>query len=57
MKKKTRKRPSYKKAVEAFCKSCIYDPKEPGGWREQVTACTSPECPLYDVRPTTKRSK
>lgn len=46
------KRPSMRKAVNAFCRDCIYDPVEPGTWLQQVTACTSPDCPLYPVRPT-----
>lgn len=43
---------SYKQAVFAKCRECIYDPiAGGGGWIKQVTACTSPECPLFDVRP------
>lgn len=39
-------------AIDAFCKSCIFDPRGGGGsWRQQVEACTAPECPLYPVRP------
>ena len=39
-------------AINAFCKECIYD-KEGGvgTWRQQVEACTSTNCPLYDFRP------
>lgn len=42
-----------RKAVYAFCKQCLYDPKFVGGgtWREQIAACTSPKCPLYAHRP------
>jgi len=40
-----------RKAADRFCKSCLYDEREPGGWREQVGACTSAACPL--VRATT----
>ena len=56
-KKTTRRRPSLRKAIDNMCKSCIYDPHEPGGWRQQVTACTSPSCPLFNVRPTVTEVK
>lgn len=37
--------------IDAKCKECIYDALAPGTWREQVAACTSGNCPLFDVRP------
>lgn len=37
--------------LNAKCIECIYDPAGPGSWRQQVAACSSPQCPLYDVRP------
>lgn len=40
-----------RRAVDAKCRECIYDPGAAGTWRQQVTACTSPGCPLYAVRP------
>jgi hypothetical protein len=43
--------PFYKQAVEAMCKSCIYDALEPGTWREQVQDCLCTDCPLYELRP------
>jgi len=44
--------------VNAQCISCIYDGEcGIGTWRQQVEACTSTECPLYDVRPTSKGHK
>jgi hypothetical protein len=44
---------SYKSAVEAMCKYCIYDPDSGyGTWREQVSQCTGYGCPLWDFRPT-----
>lgn len=44
----TRLRP----AVNAFCKSCIYDKSAGNGsWRQQVANCRSFSCPLYNVRP------
>lgn len=45
------KRPSYKEAVEKKCRECIYDPHQPGTWRQQVAACPCVNCPLYPVRP------
>jgi len=42
---------SLRKAINAKCKECIYDPYGPGGWKQQVTACSSYGCPLYTVRP------
>ena len=45
-------RPSLRAAVNAKCRSCIYDPGNgAGGWREQVQACCSATCPLHSVRP------
>jgi hypothetical protein len=39
--------------VNAKCIDCIFDPHGGGGsWRQQVEACTSTTCPLYEVRPT-----
>lgn len=46
------KRPSLRGAIDAMCKSCIYDPVAgKGTWRQQVEACTAPHCPLFAVRP------
>ena len=45
--------PSYKKAINAMCRQCLYDPEQEGAWREQVTACTDYRCALYSVRPIT----
>jgi hypothetical protein len=43
---------SLRAAINAMCKSCIYDPGSGnGGWREQVSACSSSNCPLHLVRP------
>ena len=47
---------SYKQAVYRKCKECIYDPDGGNGkWREQVDACTSSKCPLFQVRPRTRK--
>lgn len=40
------------KAINDYCKGCIYDSKAPGTWREQVEACTSEgRCALWPYRP------
>jgi hypothetical protein len=52
------KRPSMRKAVDAMCKGCIYDPLSGlGTWRQQTEGCTSTECPLYELRPVPSRKK
>ena len=43
------------KAIHAFCKECIYDPKSEGTWRQQVEACPATNCPLYEFRPISER--
>lgn len=47
---------SLRKAVNAKCRECIYDPHEAGTWRQQIAACTALTCPLYAVRPTSTAS-
>jgi hypothetical protein len=43
---------SLRKAINDYCKGCIYDSLSGlGTWRQQVEGCTSPECELYPVRP------
>lgn len=42
---------SRKRAIETFCRSCIYDGHAHGTWREQVERCTSLMCALYELRP------
>ena len=42
---------SMRKAINAKCKDCIYDPQGVGTWREQVQKCTSKDCALYPLRP------
>ena len=45
-------RPSLRTAIDAMCRSCIYDPGNGNGtWREQVQQCSSGNCPLHPVRP------
>lgn len=45
---------SLRNAINQMCKHCIYDDGSEGNWRQQVTACTSPKCPLFPHRPTSK---
>lgn len=46
------------KAINEFCKGCIYDPLSgQGTWRQQVEACTQTECPLYPFRPKSEGRK
>ena len=48
------KRTSLRQAVNDHCRSCIYDSKARGSWRQQTTLCSVTECNLHPVRPTTK---
>lgn len=50
-------RQSLRAAINAMCRQCIYDPNGSGTWRQQVEACTSPNCPLYPVRPVQMRKE
>ena len=40
-------------AIDAMCKSCLWDPRAEGlgTWRQQIEACTDSGCPLYPHRP------
>ena len=43
---------SLRKAIDAKCTDCIYDPLCGGGtWREQIAQCSCVKCPLWPVRP------
>ena len=43
---------SLRAAVDAYCKSCICDPKcGLGGWRESVQGCEIRRCALWPHRP------
>lgn len=44
---------SLKKAIDAKCKACCYDPMDTGTWREQSERCVVKSCPLWEVRPIT----
>jgi len=49
---------SMRAAINAMCKGCIYDPiAGRGTWRQQVEACTSKSCPLYEFRPVSASEK
>ena len=49
------KKLSLRKAINAHCKSCVYDQLAAGSWKAQVTLCSVYKCELFDVRPTTQR--
>lgn len=38
-------------AINEKCRDCIYDPGQPGRWREQIAACESGNCALHALRP------
>lgn len=44
-------------AINAACRSCIYDSDARGAWREQVAACESSNCPLHPVRPVSRNCR
>ncbi len=47
---------SLRKAVNAKCRECTYDPLDVGTAAQQIAVCTDSDCPLHPVRPiTTKR--
>ena len=46
------KKRGFKAKIHAFCCHCIFDPYQEGTWLKQVENCTSLDCPLYSVRPT-----
>lgn len=48
---------SLRQAINNKCRDCSYDRFAAGNWRQQVTACTSPACPLYLVRPVSKGAR
>lgn len=50
--------PSLRKAINAKCKDCIYDPLSGlGTWRQQTEACPAKTCPLWPVRPISRPHK
>ena len=48
---------SLRKSTNEHCKQCIYDPLSGGTWRQQVEACTAPNCALFEVRPKSRPRK
>ena len=44
-------RPSLRLAINKKCTDCIYDSNASGTRLQQIEACTSKSCPLYNVRP------
>jgi hypothetical protein len=44
-------RPSLRLAINKKCGECIFDSNAPGTRLQQIEACTSKTCPLYNVRP------
>ena len=51
---KIEKRQSYRKPINDHCKSCGFDQKAKGTWRQQITLCPITNCALYPIRPVTK---
>lgn len=43
---------SPKLAILNFCSQCIVDPRESASPAEQIAACPSRDCALYEHRPT-----
>ena len=44
---------SFKSAVAKHCKSCVFDSRAAGTWRQQVTLCSVKKCDLWPLRPKT----
>ncbi|MDA0822363.1 MAG: hypothetical protein O3C28_08060, partial [Proteobacteria bacterium] len=44
-------RTSLRKAINAYCRWCIYDPLDKGTCARQIAECTSTACPLWEARP------
>ena len=48
---------SLRKAVDEKCKDCTYDNLCDGSWRQQVEDCTCKDCPLWEHRPVTIKTR
>jgi hypothetical protein len=49
---------SPKKAIAAKCRECIYDDHPGNGTMlEQIEGCTSYACPLFELRPVTRKTR
>ena len=46
---------SLRKAINAKCRQCTYDPLDVGTAAQQIAACICSECPLHSVRPITTK--
>ena len=46
---------SLRKAINAKCKQCVYDPMDVGTAAQQIAACICSDCPLHPVRPITTK--
>ena len=38
-------------AITAMCRDCCHDGQAAGTWRQQVSACSIVDCPLWKFRP------
>ena len=47
---------SLRAAVNAMCRSCVYDPLDYGTCAQQIACCTNRTCELYSKRPITCKS-
>lgn len=50
---RAKQRPTYLNAIKAMCAHCMgctVDHTEPG-FRDSISNCTAPSCPLYSYRP------
>jgi len=50
----SKKPQSLRRAIDAHCRSCVFDDKAAGTWRQQSHLCPVKNCALYPVRPLTK---
>ncbi len=48
---------SLRGAINANCRSCIYDSAESGSWRKQVENCAILACSIHPVRPRSIKGK
>lgn len=48
---------SLRKLINEKCKDCSYDPLDKGTWKAQVEDCRVTKCPLYPVRPVSRKKE
>ena len=46
---------SLRKAINEKCRDCIYDKANLGNFVQQVSMCPQMDCPLWEVRPISRR--